>query len=207
MRAGPLLAWSCVASVALVGCGRSEPSPQTSPAVQSSPGHTTTAPPIFSEEPQERTTYSLEASPDLPLEHRDIADEFLRFAAKPNQTTAKAVPFYAPISVSVNGREQQLQGKDISNPTAWLVSDGEGTTSALFVISNSIRLDRGAEFLATDESTSICNLTEPSPSPSREQVYITRIRHEADCAEGFVVGLTISSDQTIREVSLTVRAP
>jgi hypothetical protein len=202
-----MLAWWCIAAVPLVGCGGSEPSPQTSPAVQSSPGHTTTASPGASEKPQERTTHSLEVSPGPPVEHRSIADAFLRFAANPNRTTAKAAPFHAPISVSVNGREQQLQGKDMSNPTAWFVSDGEGTTSALFVISNSIRRGHGAEFLATDESPSICNLAAPSPSASREQVYITRIRHETDCAEGFVVALTISSDQTIRGVSLTVRAP
>ncbi|MDP3894406.1 hypothetical protein [Nocardioides sp.] len=107
----------------------------------------------------------------------------------------------------MNGREQQLQGKDKSDPTAWFISDGEGTTSALFVVSNSIQREHGAEFLAADEAASVCNLTAPSPTPSDERVYITLNRHEDDCAAGFVLGLTINPDHTIRGVSLKVRAP
>jgi hypothetical protein len=140
---------------------------------------------------------------------------FVRFAASPTAKRAAAVPFARTgIVISFETAEKRIRAEAVSSEAAWLLNDGEGTTSALFVISNSIRNARSdaavTRFLATPRHRPICADT-PDKPPARSAsglLYVSLASRDADaCAPGFRVALHMGNGGVIHAVSVAARAP
>ena len=190
MRWGRLLPWICAATVALGACSSDR---------SDRDGH----------QQQTRALFSLRVAPDIPRAAQEAVSAFLEFAADPSASTATHVPFTWPLVLRVNDDGRKLQLNDAHQPSAWLVSDGEGTTSALFVISNSIvnSQEGTAQFLASTRQIPLCNLDQDGPEDMPGgSVYVTR-EPRGGCADGFRLRLDIDPSATIRAVELVVRAP
>jgi hypothetical protein len=208
MGPGRSLPWLCVAAVVLGACGMSG-SLNTSQSATQAPGAGLDDGAGHSDRHRgQRTPYAIDYASGISAEHRRIAREFLTFAASPNPSTAKAVPF-APrhLSLRVNSASRTLNQDEVSDAAAWFVSDGEGTTSALFVISNSMDDHRPrVAFVASPRPIPLCNLDRDPEAFNGDSVYLT-LGPRGGCAEDFRVRLRISPSATVQAVDLAVRAP
>jgi hypothetical protein len=140
---------------------------------------------------------------------RGTVRAFLAFAADPRASTGAKVLFASPLLLGLNDTDRIVQSNDVQVPSAWLVSDGEGTTSALFVISNSIANSKNGkvQFLASTRQIPLCNLDQDSKEETQdESVYVT-LEPQSGCADGFRLRLDVDSSTTIRAVELAARAP
>jgi len=119
------------------------------------------------------------------------------------------VPFsHDGISLAVNGHSKRLSHAEVPDADAWFISDGEGTASALFVISNSIEQRDPDEvaFRATGQQLPICAMAEGGTSTAANLIFLT-LDSGTECAEGFRVALSISDQGAIDGVTVAVRAP
>lgn len=206
MQLRRMLPWVCAAAVVLGACS---PNDSGDPARQG----TTPSPANASDRQDHKqpkpVPFSLRLAPDMPPATQEAVRAFLAFAANPRASTGAEVPFASPLLLRVNDARGTLQHSDAREPSAWFMSDGEGTTSALFVISNSIANSQndGVEFLASPRAVPLCNLSQNGPGDVEEEsIYIT-LEPRRGCAEGFRIRLDVDSSAIIRAVELAVRAP
>jgi ureidoglycolate hydrolase len=136
---------------------------------------------------------------------------FLRFAAHPTERSAAAVPFASSgITVTFGRDSQVIEGDALSSRRRWLLTNGVGSSSALFAVSNVIERNHGARpirFIATTEPIPLCNdVALPRATPGVSQLFIAPGRPDG-CAEGFEVTLDLDNAGSVKAVGLTVRSP
>lgn len=176
MPFGRLLPCVCAAAFVLGACSRGDsaerarqvPTPSSVGRVDrgDSEGH----------EERERVRFSLRVAPGIPPATQKMVSAFLSFAVDPTAAKATRVPFTSPLVLRVNDAGRKLHHRGIRQASAWFVSDGEGKTSARFVISNSIAnsQDDGVRFLASPSPVPLCNLNQDGADGVRDgSVYIT----------------------------------
>jgi hypothetical protein len=157
--------------------------------------------------------YSLDLADNLRIGEAQSVKKFIRFAMNPSARTASEVPFAETgVVITLAQDKRVLAGSDLSRAHRWSLSDEGGTTSALFVLSNSVRTARldGQEpptFLATAQRPPICALTDTSHPETKERAFIYTTAFKKPCASGFRVALDQSPDGVIEAVRLTVRGP
>jgi hypothetical protein len=209
MRLESVLPLVCAATFAVGACssgdaaGRAQQAPRPSPV-----GSVERGDPEDHKE-RKRVRFSLRVAPGIAPATRKTVSAFLSFAAEPTAARAARLPSAASLLLRVDDARPKLQHSDLRQPSAWFVSNGEGTTSALFVISNSIAnsQDDGVEFLASPRLIPLCNLSQDGAEDVQEEsVYIT-LEPRGGCVEGFRIRLNVDSSATIRAVELAVRAP
>lgn len=155
--------------------------------------------------------YSLTVADEVTGDQRAIVRAFLRFAAHPTTTSASAVPF-ASEGVAVRfGRDRRvIVGDALARPARWFLTNGVGTSSALFVVSNSIENAQGAgriQFVASREPMSLCSETAIAGAlPGTSQLFVAPGRLDG-CAQGFELTLDLDNAGFIKAVGLLVRAP
>lgn len=198
-------------ALALPSCSTADrdSQPQSEPSVRATdPSEPSTAP--EAEPAINPKRVSVQGGPGLTDAQHETARAFVRFAAAPSPTTARKVPFSgAAIAISVNGHSRRLPSADVPNPDAWFTSDGEGTTSALFVISNSVEkaAPGPAAFRATRARLPICNLDEGENSTAELNLIFVTLANGTECADGFRIEIILSDQGDIDGVALAVRAP
>lgn len=208
MRMGRMLLWICAAA-ALGACSPGDSGDQA--------GHDTTPSPVTAsdqsdspdQEHQKPAPFSLRLTSDVPPAMRETVRAFLAFAADPRVSTGAKVLFASPLLLGVNDADRVVLSNDVQKPSAWFVSDGEGTTSALFVISNSIAnsKDGTVQFLASTRQIPLCNLDQDGKEETQDESLYVTLEPHSGCADGFRLRLDVDSSATIRAVELAVRAP
>lgn len=161
-------------------------------------------------------SYTVAVAPEVSDRQASSVRRFIRFAAAPTSSSAAAVPF-APsaVTVTLDDDREVIRAADLADDARWFLSDGEGTgtTSALFVISNSItnaRSGKPPEFVVTRRQMPLCDLatSDPrSPAPPRLFLALGTRGTSSACAPGFRITLDMLFDGTIQAVELAVRAP
>lgn len=209
---------TCLALALLASCSvNGSPEPAQPPQPSGVNGSTRVEAPNPDEPSRSARQYSVAVSDREVLRRQASAVRaFVRFAASPTAKTAAAVPFSrSGITATFEAAEKHIGAEDLSNEAAWFLNDGEGTTSALFVISNSIKNAQQNEagttkFLATPRHMPICNDTpdKPPAGSASELLFVSLAPQETShCAPGFRLALDIDTDGTIHAVKLAVRAP
>lgn len=209
MRLECVLPWICAAAVVLGACSPGDSGDHARQEATPTPGTASDRSDRQHHPQQKPDPVSVRVAPDLPAATHETVRAFLTFAADPSPSSAARVPFTSPLVLRVNDEGRRLQSKDVRQSSAWFVSDGEGTTSALFVISNSIANSQGGEvqFLASTRQIPVCNLDQDRDEDMpNEFVYVT-LEPRGGCADGFRLRLDLDPSATIRAVELAVRAP
>lgn len=164
-------------------------------------------------EPDSRPAYLFRAAGDLPADLARSARAFVRFAAAPSARTAARVPFTrGGILTSVGRTERHLRPDELLRPGPWLLSDGGGTTSALFVVSNTIRNARVAGegppvFAATSQRPPVCAWSERFHPRAAGRVYVFTASTRTSCADGFRLALDHDPHGVLEVARVVVRLP
>jgi hypothetical protein len=167
--------------------------------------------PVLSRDP--RTAYLFRASDELPADLARSARAFVRFAAEPSARTAARVPFArGGIITSVGRTERHLAPDVLLRPGPWFVSDGGGTTSALFVVSNTIRRARVAGegppvFVATSKRPPVCAWSERFHPRAPGRVYVFDASIKTSCATEFRLALDHDPSGVLEVARMVVRLP
>jgi hypothetical protein len=208
MRRGQLTWWICAAAVVLGACGSGDPDDLARHSTTPGPPHASERS-DRPERPGQQSVHTLRLASGLPAATQEAVAAFVAFAADPGAATAAEVPFASTLLVRVNDAGRTFPRHDAQEASAWFVADGEGTTSALFAISNSIVDSQGGRvrFVASTRWTPLCDLPEDDGVVREDvSVYVT-LDTRAGCAPGFRIGLDLDRSATIRAVELAVRAP
>lgn len=161
--------------------------------------------------------YSIEVKNGVPGAHASIARVFIRFATAPTPAALGRVPIDATgVTITLGRTEKHLPLAEVADAETWYLTDNGGTTSALFVISNTIKNahqgDPGmAKFLVSHRPMPVCaadDLDDPDASKSA-QVFIALLEPDSPfrCAVGFRIGLEVDAFHAIQAVRLAVRTP
>lgn len=144
-------------------------------------------------------------------DERATVRAFLRFAVHPTEGSATAVPFASSgITVTFGRDTQVIEGDALSSRRRWFLTDGVGSSSALFAVSNAIKQNHSAQpirFIATSEPIPLCNdVALPRATPGVSQLFIAPGRPNG-CAEDFEVTLNLDNAGSVQAVGLMVRSP
>lgn len=210
MRVGRTLLWICAATVALGGCSARDSGGQPEEDTTRSSAGASERIDRPDRERQKPAHFSLSFKPGVPSATQETVRAFVAFAADPSASTGTEVPLASPLLLRVNDVGRKIRSKDVHDPSSWFVSDGEGTTSALFVISNSIAKGHKGRvrFSASTRPVPLCALAENGNENGQHEssVYVT-LQPRSGCAEGFRIRLVIGPSATVRAAELVVRAP
>ncbi|CAN5345178.1 MAG: hypothetical protein ACSLEW_10530 [Nocardioides sp.] len=163
--------------------------------------------------PPQTPEYTLERRPDVAPADEQALRAFIAFAVNPEEPTASQVPFADEVSVSqVGGKSRNVTAEQAREESSWWISDGVGTTSALFVISNAFKrasaVSGGVEFVATSDAIPLCDQVPSGEASSLGRgVHLFISAAQSDCAQEFRVDLYLGSQSEIRAVALEVREP
>lgn len=149
-------------------------------------------------------------SPSVSPAQRRAATRFLDFAADPSERTASRMPFASPtITIRLGGRTAKtLSLREARRESSWWLRNGVGTTSALFVLSNSIAKDDGATFLVTPRHLPLCATPEVvGDAPPGTVNVLLKVTGSQACAPGWRIGLELNTEGEVVSVAVSVRAP
>lgn len=207
---------SCLALVLLASCSATNtspeaPQPRDQSSVNASPNSRAAS---QSGGPGPAPRYSVRVSDRVPQDMARSGRAFVRFAMSPSVTAAARVPFATPeISVTTPRTTKRISTQNLSRRSAWLLDDGAGTTSAVFVLFNDARLarrdgSRDGAFLVAARRTPICDFTlDESQAESAPRLYVTRQPRADGCASGYRIALDFDANGAVEAVRLTVREP
>ena len=209
MRVRRTLLWMCAATLALGACSARDSGGQLGEDSTRSSAGASERDGRPDREREEPAHFSLSFGPGMAPAKRETVRAFVAFAADPSASTGTEVPLASPLLLRVNDVGSRVRSRDLQDPSSWFVSDGEGTTSALFVIENSIARsqDRKVRFSASTRPLPLCAQAENGDKDAQgESVYVT-LQPRSGCAEGFRIRLVLDPSAAIRAAELSVRAP